>query len=128
MQDCKPYERRIEKHIGKSVKNESTEPYVPIKIKPKNETIKIDLYGVHFRCSQKVQGFIKTTGKSIDILIQPIDMNPESVAKCDCNYEINIEIDNAYESHEFNLNVYIRGDNFSGNNNPHIFRSRKINF
>jgi hypothetical protein len=47
----------------------------------------------HFRCEQDVEGFFKEEGDTLDILVQPIDMHPTSVAACDCLYDITIAIE-----------------------------------
>jgi hypothetical protein len=43
---------------------------------------------VQFRCAQDVEGFYQRSGEAVDVLVQPVDMNPESVLKCDCYYRI----------------------------------------
>ena len=43
---------------------------------------------VHFRCDQEVEGFYKADTETVDVLVQPADMNPRSVAKCDCSYRV----------------------------------------
>lgn len=47
----------------------------------------------HFRCEQDVEGFFKDEGETLDVLVQPIDMHPISVAACDCLYDITIAIE-----------------------------------
>ncbi len=42
----------------------------------------------HFRCDQTVEGFLRTSTGQADFLVQPTDMNPASVADCDCLYDI----------------------------------------
>jgi hypothetical protein len=47
-------------------------------------SIGVDYQDAHFRCEQNVEGFFKAAGGTVDILVQPIDMHPGSVAGCDC--------------------------------------------
>jgi len=63
--------------------------------------------GVFFRCSQDVEGFFRTRGDAVDVLVQPVDMNPRSVAKCDCSYRIEAGIP---EEPPATVNLYRRSD------------------
>lgn len=45
---------------------------------------------VGFRCDQAVEGFYKTDGETAHVLLQPEDMHPRSVAKCDCLYRFDL--------------------------------------
>lgn len=47
----------------------------------------------HFRCEQSVEGFYRDAGGKLDVLVQPVDMHPSSVARCDCLYEIDVVVD-----------------------------------
>lgn len=55
--------------------------------------VTIAYHNAHFRCSQAVEGFVLPSPGTLDVLVQPIDMNPASVAKCDCLYEVTIGLD-----------------------------------
>lgn len=70
----------------------------------------------HFRCSQDVEGFVRRGEGQLDILIQPVDMNPRSVAKCDCRYEISANVSAAAGEHA--VTVYRRWDNINSDNDP----------
>lgn len=56
------------------------------------DAIGVDYLDAHFRCEQKVEGFFKTSGDRVDVLVQPIDMNPSAVAACDCLYDIRMTL------------------------------------
>jgi len=43
---------------------------------------------VQFRCNQKVEGFVREATGTIDLLVQPVDMDPGSWAACGCYYGI----------------------------------------
>lgn len=47
---------------------------------------------VPFRCDQEVEGFYKTDGETAHVLLQPVDMHPRSVAKCDCLYRFDLGV------------------------------------
>jgi hypothetical protein len=69
-----------------------------------------------FRCSQDVEGFARRSEGQLDILIQPVDMNPSSVAKCDCTYDIVAKV--AAAAGEHTVTVYRRPDNIGGEHDP----------
>ena len=70
----------------------------------------------NFRCDQSVEGFMRTGSKSVDFLVQPTDMNPSSVAGCDCLYEITMATN--VPSGPTTVSVYRRWDNQSGGTGP----------
>lgn len=75
-------------------------------------SLRISYDPAHFRCAQAVQGFVKTGPGTADVLVQPADMNPATVAKCDCLYGIDMTIPS--ESGEYTVTVYRRWDHQSG--------------
>jgi hypothetical protein len=77
----------------------------------------IDYREAHFRCVQDVEGFSREAGARIDVLVQPIDMNPQSVAACDCLYDITILLD-PVTSGAHDVAVYRRWDNLNDPNEP----------
>ena len=74
-----------------------------------NDSLIITYPNAHFRCDQSVQAFVKHTKNGYAVMIQPTEMNPVFVAKCDCGYNIEATIPNA-KSKE--LRLFHRGDNF----------------
>lgn len=72
--------------------------------------------GAHFRCAQDVEGFVRTSASALDVLVQPVDMNPASIAKCDCLYRITFSVP-ATEGHHV-LSLYRRWDHKSGSDQP----------
>jgi hypothetical protein len=70
----------------------------------------------HFRCEQDVEAYRRDRSDAIDLLVQPIDMNPSKVAGCDCRYEITMQIPSSRGAYK--LTLYRRWDNFSGLNTP----------
>ena len=65
----------------------------------------------HFRCDQPVQAFKKETDNEIAILIQPVEMNPLFVAKCDCGYDLVAKIPS---TNVHNVVLFHRSDGSSG--------------
>jgi hypothetical protein len=70
----------------------------------------------HFRCAQSVQGFAKTAAGSVEVLVQPIDMNPASVAHCDCLYGVHMNL--PVSKGTYAVEVYRRWDHKSGADDP----------
>ena len=64
---------------------------------------------VRFHCSQEVEGFYRTTSEAIEVLVQPVNMNPSSVVKCDCYYRIEAGIP---EDAPATVSLYRRSDHY----------------
>jgi len=62
----------------------------------------------HFRCEQDVEGFVRREGDAIDLLVQPIDMDPQAIAACDCLYDISLQL--TPPSGDYTLTLYRRWD------------------
>ena len=70
----------------------------------------------HFRCEQEVQGFLRKAGERLDVLVQPVDMDPGAVAGCDCLYDISMQIPLARGA--YSLSLFRRWDNLNNPNPP----------
>jgi hypothetical protein len=75
-------------------------------------SVNVAYHNAHFRCSQLVEGFALAPPGAFDVLVQPIDMNPETVAKCDCLYEVTMELPASPNSYPVRL--FRRWDHKSG--------------
>lgn len=76
-------------------------------------TIDIKYSYAPFRCQQDVEGFVLQTGNALDVLVQPIDMNPVQPTTCDCLYEIGMTLParaGSYKPGEYTLTVSRRWD------------------
>ncbi|HEX6766960.1 MAG TPA: hypothetical protein VF103_15800 [Polyangiaceae bacterium] len=60
---------------------------------PGDGSLGVQYEEAHFRCQQDVEGFFKDEGETLDILVQPNEMHPTSVARCDCLYDITMAIE-----------------------------------
>lgn len=74
--------------------------------------VSIDYEHAAFRCSQDVEGYVRRSDGAFDVLVQPVEMDPDSVAKCDCLYDIVMDI--PAEARAYTVTLYQRGDNKSG--------------
>ncbi len=54
--------------------------------------VRVAYRDAHFRCEQRVAAHASVHGNAIDVVVQPADMNPRTVAKCDCLYDITFEV------------------------------------
>lgn len=76
----------------------------------------IDYRRAPFRCSQAVEGFVRRRDAATDVLIQPVEMHPTSVAKCDCVYDIGFTLEIPMEHHT--VSVFRRADELNDDTNP----------
>jgi hypothetical protein len=80
-------------------------------------------YGeAHFRCEQEVEAFYVLEGDVLSILVQPIDMDPVSVANCDCLYDVDLTVD-GLDSADLTVELYRRWDNINDPNDPVLIAS-----
>ena len=70
---------------------------------------------MHFRCAQEVEGFLRQQGDALDVLVQPVDMDPSAVAGCDCLYTITAGLPFDPPA---TITVYQRWDNLNEPNDP----------
>ena len=70
----------------------------------------------HFRCAQDVEAYVRRASGALDLLVQPIDMNPSSVAACDCLYDITMHVPAARG--DYRLKLYRRWDNMNSPTHP----------
>lgn len=69
-----------------------------------------------FRCDQAVEGFLRRTAGALDLLVQPTDLNPDEVARCDCYYTLNAGFNTADSDRTFTF--YTRADEVGGPSSP----------
>jgi hypothetical protein len=92
---------------------------------PGRNRLEIEYSDAHFRCQQGVEGFYKDAGGTLEVLVQPVDMSPSSVAACDCLYDIDIVIDSlASGSRQAVLSR--RWDDINDDNDPVVIDSEPI--
>jgi hypothetical protein len=86
--------------------------------------VEVGYHHAHFRCSQAVEAFARSSIGIMDILVQPVDMDPLAVARCDCLYEITMSI--AAPVGQYELTLYRRWDHKSGADEPRRVASRTV--
>lgn len=69
-----------------------------------------------FRCAQDVEGFYRTEGDLLQVLVQPVDMNPRAVAGCDCLYRLDFTVPDWSGPWE----AWRRWDNINDPNDPEL--------
>lgn len=77
----------------------------------------VDYSDAHFRCEQQVEGFVRGSAGSLDLLVQPVDMHPASVARCDCLYEITLALEGLPPG-DHAVTLYRRWDALNQPNDP----------
>lgn len=75
--------------------------------------IEVAYHHAHFRCEQTVEAFVRIGSSATDFLVQPVDMNPSNVTRCDCLYEITMAAD--VSTGATTVTVYRRWDHLGGN-------------
>ena len=86
--------------------------------------IRVEYKEAHFRCEQDVEAFEKRSGSNVDVLVQPIDMNPKNVAGCDCLYDIAFDL--VELSGETTVTLYRRWDEINDPNDPVLIGSATL--
>lgn len=76
-------------------------------------SVTVAYHNAHFRCDQPVQGFVTVGGGHLNYLVQPSNMSPSSVARCDCLYEI--AMNSFVAAGPETVTLYRRADHQSGN-------------
>lgn len=71
-----------------------------------------------FRCEQALEAYTRRDGTRIDLLVQPVELMPEEVARCDCYYDLdagfNVPEDLA------TVGFYTRRDEVGGPSSPNL--------
>lgn len=80
--------------------------------------MQVSLKQGHFRCEQDVEGFYRVVDGGVDVLVQPIDMDPKAVPNCDCLYDIDMTISLDVDLAPDPVTVYRRWDNLNDDNDP----------
>lgn len=81
------------------------------------DPLEVQVFEAHFRCAQDVEAFFTRDGDQLDVLVQPIDMDPAAVAACDCLYDLDIEVTTTDEP-PTSVTVFRRWDNLNDANDP----------
>lgn len=68
-----------------------------------------------FRCDQPLEAWVRRTD-TVDLLVQPIDVNPVDPARCDCFYDLEFSF-NVFED-ESTFVFYLRRDEAGGPSRP----------
>jgi hypothetical protein len=64
---------------------------------------------VTFRCDQAAHALIRRGSKEVEVLVEPLDMDPKNIPKCICNYDVEFDIDGLSKG-TYALTVFHRGD------------------
>jgi hypothetical protein len=89
-----------------------------LKVIPEAAAVRLEYSAAPFRCQQDVEAFARIESGKVDVLVQPVDMNPSSVAKCGCVYDINMTIKGLPKG-AVDGELYRRSDNLNDPNTPH---------
>ena len=90
------------------------DPPEGVRFAPGASQLEVTYDHAHFRCEQRVEGFVRQSKGTLELLVQPIEMDPSSVARCDCRYEIAIQL--PVRSGSYAAKLYRRWDNVNDPN------------
>ena len=68
-----------------------------------------------FRCDQPLEAYVRRTNR-VEVLVQPVEMNPEEPARCDCYYNLDFALNVTEADTEFAF--YVRRDEAGGPSAP----------
>ena len=88
-------------------------PAESIDVSASSNAVRVAYHAAQFRCAQSVEGFVRKSATHLDFLVQPVDMNPSTVAGCDCLYEISMAV--TASPGPTQVTVYRRWDHHGGN-------------
>lgn len=78
--------------------------------------LKIGYYHAHYRCDQLVEAYYRTSGDKLELLVQPMNMDPGAGSNCECRYDIMMDL--PMQTGSYDVTVYRRGDNDNGPKDP----------
>lgn len=84
---------------------------------PSQGSIQVQYSDAQFRCDQDVEGFVRRDGDALDLLVQPVVMDPDEVARCSCPYNIDMDV-LGLPAGSLNVTLLRRGDNLNEDNDP----------
>lgn len=70
---------------------------------------------VNARCAQDLEAY----WQGAEVLVQPVDMEPDSVAKCGCAYDLSMLVPTPAP---VTLDVYQRTDRYGGDGEPEMWQ------
>lgn len=80
------------------------------------DPLTLEVSRASLRCDQAVEGFWQVDGDTVEVLYQPKEMHPKSVAKCTCPYDLSITVGSLSPTPS-SAAVYARGDAY-GDDDP----------
>lgn len=84
--------------------------------------IEVDYDHAPFRCQQDLEAYVRKTDQTLDVLVQPINLNPPFIARCTCRYQLSFVLPGPkperYPAGSYRVNVLRRGDNINQPNDP----------
>jgi hypothetical protein len=92
---------------------------------PGSGSLGVDYQDAPFRCEQDVEGFVLHGTGSLELLVQPIDMDPDEVAACDCLYHIEIDV-LGLAAGELEVSLERRWDHLNEPNDPIPIAARTV--
>jgi hypothetical protein len=91
-------------------------PPVTVDVTPAGGDLSISMRHVRLRCEQAADAFVRDDDGALSVLVQPADMNPRSVARCSCTYDLTFVLPGAVGTERVRFEQ--RADNIGGASEP----------
>jgi hypothetical protein len=91
-------------------------PPVRVDVTPEGGDLSVTLRHVRLRCEQAAHAFVRDDDGALSVLIQPADMDPRSVARCMCSYDLTFVLPGAVGTERVTFEQ--RADNIGGASEP----------
>lgn len=77
-------------------------------------TIEVAYAHAPFRCTQDVEAYLRKQQDTLDVLVQPVNLNPPVIARCSCQYDLSLVLPALKREHlaagHYQVNVFRRAD------------------
>ena len=95
-----------------------------LEVTPGSKAVDVRLLNARFRCEQAVEGYVRRSTGRIELLVQPEDMNPSSVPKCDALYDVRVSLPATGGAQE--VSVHRRPDSIGGEQEPRLVGTKTV--
>lgn len=88
-----------------------------IRVNAQSGAAVISWKNVVFRCEQPLEAYLRR-GNQLDVLVQPVDLFPEDIVRCDCRYDLDFAFNIGEGERRFGF--FVRRDQVGGSSSPSL--------
>jgi hypothetical protein len=96
-------------------------PPETVEVRAWGPPVEVAYHDARFRCAQKLCAYLRNDGTTAAMLVQPCEMNPGTVAKCNCQYQVGLSVPGTRSA----IEVHRRWDNLNRPNPPVLIGRRE---